>query len=213
VREQVDDADEERHEQREEEELDRPAAYDAAADPEEARRPPVELEPLVERSHELLGRPAERRQPRAVEALRVVAERRRRALAARRERDRGYAARDERPLPVQRERKAEVDQLAEDRGTLGRARLLGDAAGRRRDEERRCGARRVARDDESRPAGTGEGREVDDGDDLVREPLREARRAEPAERRAVRREEDERVRRPHAPGRRSRRRLRVAACE
>src|SRR5581483_6446923 len=120
VREQVDDADEERHEQREEEELDRPAAYDAAADPEEARRPPVELEPLVERSHELLGRPAERGQPRAVEALRVVAERRRRALAARRERDRGYAARDERPLPVQRERKAEVDQLAEDRGSLMR---------------------------------------------------------------------------------------------
>ena len=55
VGEEVDDRDDERDEQAEEQELDRPAAHDAVAGPDVARRPLRELEPLVERAERAPG--------------------------------------------------------------------------------------------------------------------------------------------------------------
>ena len=61
-REEIDARDEERHEQRDQHELDRPAADDAVAEPDVARRALRELEPAVERAERLLGGAAELRE-------------------------------------------------------------------------------------------------------------------------------------------------------
>src|SRR2546423_1307597 len=70
-----------------------------------------------------------------------------RPAAAGRQRHRGQAACEQRALFVEGERKAEVDELAEEAGMVRpRARLVEDAARRGRDERRRRRARPVARE-------------------------------------------------------------------
>ena len=114
VGEEVDDRDDERNQQRDEQQLDRPAAHDAAAGPDVARRALRQLEALVERADQLLRRAPELRRAGRVESRRAVGERRRRTVAGGRQRHRRNTARDERPLLVEREREAEVDELAEE---------------------------------------------------------------------------------------------------
>ena len=63
MREEIDGADEERDEQGGQQQLDRPAAHDARAGPDEARRALRQLEALVERAEQLLRGAAERREP------------------------------------------------------------------------------------------------------------------------------------------------------
>src|SRR5262249_53383418 len=109
-REEIDGGDEERDEQRDQHELDRPAARDPLVEPDVARGPLRELEAAVQRAERLLRRLAELRELTVVQAPGGVPERRRRPAAGARQRDRRDPARDERALFVERERKAEVDQ-------------------------------------------------------------------------------------------------------
>ena len=170
VREQVDDPDQERHEQGKQQHLDRPAAHGAVADPDEARRAARQVEALVERADERLRAAAELRHACGVETCRAVGEGIRRPLASRRHRDRGYPACHERPLLVQREREAEVDQLAQHAGPAGRRpSLLGDAPGGRRGEHGGGRARRVAGDDDARRLLPTDRGQVHDGRDVERQ--------------------------------------------
>ena len=213
MREEVDDADDERDQQRGEHQLDRPAAHDAVAGPDVARRPLRELEALVERAQQLLGSPAHRREPHRRRGGRAVGERVGRPLAGRRQRDRRDAARDERPLLVEGEREGEVDELGAEGGTArAPAGLLEHALRGRLDERRRRRARRVAGDHDPRRAGAGDRGQVDRRDDVERQVPGEPRCAEAAERAAVGREKDDRVRGAHPLGRGCIR-LGIAACE
>ena len=114
--EEIDRSDRERQERRQEHELDRPAPHESCSEVHIARRSLRKLEAGVERADEVLGRPAELAQARGVE--RVVLEDLRRSIRNGRERHRRDAARDERPLLSEGERKAEVEQLAEAGRTL-----------------------------------------------------------------------------------------------
>ena len=101
----------------------------------EARRSLRQFETLVERADELLGRAPEPGQPGRVERRCPVGERRGRALAGGGQRDGRDAARDERPLFVESEREAQVDQLLHRPGALRlHARLLEHAFRGRLDE-------------------------------------------------------------------------------
>ena len=75
AREQVDGGDEEGQQRRDQHELDRPAPDDAIPEPDVARRPLRELEPLVERAEQLLRGAADRPEPLHVERLGHVGER------------------------------------------------------------------------------------------------------------------------------------------
>ncbi len=139
VGEEVDRADEERQEEGDEDELERPPLNDPVSDPDRAARALGELRPLVQRTEDLL-----RGSPEKSECLRVhpagrVAKGLRRAGAAGREGDRGDAVRQERPLLVEGERKAEIDELPEEaRGTRPCPATVGDPVCDSGDE-RGCG--------------------------------------------------------------------------
>jgi hypothetical protein len=115
-------------------------------------------------------------------------------------------------LAVEREREAEVDQLRDDAGPVGRpAHLLLDPAGRSLDEARGRRAWRVTGDLNLWHTGSADRVEIDHGDDGERRVRREAQRAEAAERAGVGRQEHDRVPRPHTRARC--RRDRIAAGE
>ena len=137
VREQVDD-----HRQRgkhggDEDQYDRPAADDAPAEVDVARRPFRELDVVVERLERRLAPAPDSGQPCAVQAIRRVAEGRRRAVAAGGERDGRDPVCNERRLLVQAEWEGQVEQLRE-RARPGRlhAGLLGQPGRRRANEHR-----------------------------------------------------------------------------
>ena len=73
-REEIDRGDEERQQQGDEHDLDRPAPDDAVADPDGAARSLHGLEPLVERAEQLLRRAPHPRQPLRVQPRGGVAE-------------------------------------------------------------------------------------------------------------------------------------------
>ena len=132
----------------------------------------------------------------AIEPLRRVAERGRRAVSRCRHRHRGEATADKRRLLVEAEREGEVGELSERaRPSRPGAGLLGDSRGRGLDEHRRGRACLVARDLESRPPRTSDRVEVDDRDHVaaIRRSLGEPRCAETAEGAAVGGEEDQGV--------------------
>ena len=145
--------DQERQQRRQEHELDRPARQHARAEVDVAGGSRRELGTRVEPAQELLRRAPELGQPHAVEPLRLVGERARRPLAAGRQRQRRNALRQQRPLLVQREREAEVDELRKRARVLrAPARLLEHALGRGLDESRRGEARLVADQHQPRAA-------------------------------------------------------------
>ncbi len=193
---EIDDGDRERHEQRDQEELDRPAAHDPAAEPDVAARARGEGETEVERSEQLLGCGAELSEPGAIEVSRDVAEGLAWAVAPGRERDRRDVGGDERPLFVEREREGEIDQLSEEADVVRpAARLLGDAGDGGGDERRVRRTGRVAGDLDGRPCRAGDGVEVDDRDDVlsIRRVRDEVGGAESTVGAAVGREEDDRA--------------------
>ncbi len=172
MREQIDDGDEVRDQQREEHHLDRPAADEPLSRPDERRRSLRQLESLVERTDELLRCAADLTDVRRRERAAPVRERLGRSCSRRRDRERGDAARDERALAVQRERKAEIDQLGDDARPAGRPpRLLLDPretpsgrgsppaseARRRRSGSAACRFHRLRRDRSPRRRGTADG--------------------------------------------------------
>ena len=174
----------------------------AVAEPDVARRPLRELEPLVERAEQS---PA----PTGPSCASLRVSRRpalspnagRRPAARARERDRGDPARDERPLLVEREREAEVDELRRRTpGCSGRLpRLLEDRAATRSATSVVAGERGRSPAISIR-GGPRSGERVEVDARRRRGPRRrgsprEAERAEAAERAGVGREEDERVRR------------------
>ena len=212
VREEIDDRDEVRDEQREQEDLDRPAAYEALTRPHERCRSLGQLEPLVERTDELLRRTADLPDARGRERAASIGERLGWTRPRRRDREGGDPSGNERSLAVQREREPEVDQLRDDARPPRRpARLLRDPPRGRLDEARRGRARRVACDLDPRFAEPADRVEVDRRDDREWRVRGEAQRAEPTERAGIGREEDDRVSRAHA--RAGRRRERIAARE
>ncbi len=198
--EEVDRADQERQERSHQDELDRPAADDAGAEVDVARRSLGELEAGVERSDQVLRRAAELRERLHVE--RVVVSGRRESLGRPfrqcRQGQGRNAARHERALLVEREREPEIEQLADGRVPGGfRARLLENAERRRSDEGRRGRTCSVAGDHQPRRLGARECIEADHGQRVlpVGRALGEVRCTESPERAAVGRDEDERVRR------------------
>ncbi len=218
VREEIDGGDEERQQHRHEHELDRPPAHDPLAQVDVARRPLREVEPLVERAEQLLRRAADHRQARAVQAVRRVAEGRRRHVPRGRDRHRRDPAREHRALLVEGVRESKGEELLPGGRAHGReARLLRDARGRRLHERVGGGAGRVRGDLEAGRPGARDRVEVDQRERAV--PVRGRRRelvgADPAEGAAVGREEDERVGGPHGRRRRGarERRLRIRAGE
>ena len=159
-REEIDDRDDERHEQRDQHELDRPAPHDAVARTRRSSSSSApSSSPWLSEPSELLRRAAHLREPRRVEPARRIAEGRRRPVARGRERDRGEPGGDDGPLLVEREREAEIDQLAEEtrvlgsrcrvcsatRGDGGRDQLRAGERGRRRRSRAAAARRRRAR--------------------------------------------------------------------
>src|SRR5205085_9581727 len=101
--EHVDRDREEREQGRDQDRLDCPAANDASVEVEIRPGPLRQLQPRVERGEQLLGRAPELGEPRDSDVAREIADVRRRALAARRQRQRADAASDERRLLVEAE--------------------------------------------------------------------------------------------------------------
>ena len=210
AREQIDGRCEEREQACHEHELDRPPADHPRAEIEVAGGASRELEALVERAEQILGRPADLVQLVDAQPLGDVAERIRRIVACGRECERADALCEERRLLVEGVRKAEVSELAQDRIPRRAATdLRSDARGGCLDERSGGVPRDVAVDlhpDRSRAAHR---IEVDHGGDVVAERRvgGERGRAEGAERAAVGRDEKDRVVRPEGPageaGRRS----------
>ncbi len=132
AREQVDGRGEERKQAGDQHELDRPAADQARAEVEVARGSLRELEPLVERAEQILGRAPDLAEALRAEALARVPDRIGRRVARGRQRDRADSLREERRLLVEREREAEVDELL----AAGRAASARAPSGRRRGRRR-----------------------------------------------------------------------------
>ncbi len=164
-------------------ELDRPAANEPLAEIHVAPRGADEAR-VVQRRDERLGGAADVGEAFPVHRSRCVPEGRGRAVAGRRQRERGDAVADERALLVEAEGETEVGELAECAGPPGaRARLLGDPGGGGLDQGRGRRAWLVARDLESRRPAPGDRVEVDDREDPggVGQPGDEADGAETAE--------------------------------
>ncbi|HVM68663.1 MAG TPA: response regulator, partial [Gaiellaceae bacterium] len=203
-REEVDDADRERHERRDQDEAERPAEHGAAAEVEVRRRSLGQLEARVERAEQPLDGAADLAEPLHVDGR--VLEARRLLVGERRDRERRDVVGEQRPLLAERVREAEVEQLPQERRPLRLAtRLLEDPHRRGSHQRRVSHPRRVAVEHEPRAPVAADAVEDDDGHRLARErrALREARRAERPERAAVGRNEDERVLRPRPDARRT----------
>ena len=146
---QIDDRERERHEQRDQDELDRPAAHDPPADPDVARRARGRARgPSSEPSSCWAAAPSWPSRVR-VEARMRVAEGGRWAVAARRDRHRRDSGGDERALLVERVREGEVDQLAEEADVPRRgarsARRSGRSSSRRGSGSASAASRRRSR--------------------------------------------------------------------
>ena len=157
VGEEIDGTDEARHEQRDEQQLDRPAADDRDRPPRRSSSFPA---PARRPGRATRSAPA-RRAPSPRAGLRAALSARSvnavgRPLAGRRQRHRRNAARNERPLFVERDRKAEVDQLGDEAGVSRPLPALLEHPLRGRLDERRCGRPgRVAGDHNARRACAG----------------------------------------------------------
>ena len=161
-------------------------------------------EPLVERADEVLGGAAHRVEPALDEQRAPIRERVRGTLAGGRQRDGGDAARDERPLLVEREGEGEVEELraeARPRRAASRSvRARASPPSRRAPPPASAASRRRSRSAAARACDPSQ---VDDGDDMERQLLGEA---DGAERRRTRRRRS-RGRRGCAPGGRARPRV------
>src|SRR4051794_34110035 len=147
AREEVDGRREIREQCPDEQELDRPAADDAGAEVDVARRPGCERDPLLHRVDGSLRGPPDLAEAVHPKPGSVVAETRARPVAARRDGDRGDAAGDERRLLVSRVREREVDELPEGARPAGLGPCLGRELGPDGlDEPRRRRTGRVAGD-------------------------------------------------------------------
>jgi hypothetical protein len=163
-----------------------------------------ELEPFVECPQQILGAAADLIEPIGAQAIARVRERVERGAAGRGERDRCDTFGEERGLLVERERKAEVDELTQcPRPARRAARLVDHPRGNRLDECTRRRAWRVARDLDAQPSVTADGVEVDHGGDIVakRRPGREPRRTQSSECAPVGREKQQGVIRAQRLGR------------
>src|SRR5207245_8732753 len=167
-REEIDCSCQERQQTRDQDELHRPPADESRADVDVARRSLCELASLVERPDRVLCGAADLAEAAGAQPAERVGHRIRGPVAGRRDRDGRDSLREERCLLVERERKAEVDELVErTRPRRALADLRGNAR-RDRLEERagRC-SWRIAVELQAHWAGAPDRVEVDDRGDVV----------------------------------------------
>ena len=201
--EQIDRRDQEREQGGKERQLDRPAANEPAAEVDVARRALGKLDSRIERAEQVLGRAADL--PEALDVQGLVFEGCRRALVARRQRDRGDPSSDQRPLLAEREGKAEIEELSErTRAARLVAGFLQDPRRCGPDEHRRGRAGLVAGEYESWEAVPCDRVEADDRDCVgaIARDGREPLGSEGTVRPAVGGDEDERVGRRRLEARR-----------
>jgi hypothetical protein len=200
--EQVDGGGEEGQQAGDQHQLDRPAADQARAEVQVARRPLRELEPFVERAEQIL-----RRAPYLVELvdaqpLRHVVHGIGRVVVGGRQRQRARSVRQERRLLVERVGEREVGELPEDRvARRPPPDLRSYARGRGLDQRSGRVAGNVAVDLQPDPSRPADRVEVDHRGDVVaqRRVRGELGRAERAEGAAVGRHEQDRVVRAKRP--------------